>query len=86
MLNRENVANHSGYDLRTTGNWRVIQEYDVQDLKVVGLAVPKKDDKTPTTITIDNSGQTEKQSGGPTWLIFILVIIFFVVLSLFQFY
>lgn len=35
MLNR-NAAAHNGYDLRVSGNWRVIQPYDTQDLKQIG--------------------------------------------------
>jgi hypothetical protein len=37
MLNR-NDANHANYDLRVTGNWRVIQKIDTQGLKQIGTA------------------------------------------------
>lgn len=37
MLNR-NDTNHVAYDLRVTGNWRVIQKIDTQGLKQIGTA------------------------------------------------
>jgi len=58
----------------------VIQKYDIQDLQVVGLAVPTTNEEAYIDL---NSGVN---SGGPTWLIFILVVLFFVAVSLLQFY
>lgn len=64
MMNR-NAALHSGYDLRTSGNWRLIQKYDVQDLKQIGE--PLK--------TLTASADTDSGSGLGT-LVTILLVVF----------
>jgi len=67
----------------------VIQKYDVQDLQVVGLAVPTrttpKEAASTTPVIVEVNG-SDLNSEGPTWLIFILVVLFFVAVSLLQFY
>jgi len=35
MLNKNDAA-HPNYDLRATGNWRLIQDYNTQGLKQIG--------------------------------------------------
>lgn len=69
QLNRK-ASYHVGYDLRTSGNWRVIQPYDVQDLKIIG---PSMDE-----LMYDALGQP------PSWAAFnTLCIIFGIIYLLF---